>query len=115
MFIGKNEDGTFSVSPSPITNEDGIWTPEDPDTTSKISVIFRGSPKDAENFENSLNLRHQPSPDDCEPVELVDKSEVLNDIFTYLSDSLVHIIDGQGDPFEKKNRILQGLEEYLED
>lgn len=36
--------------------------------------------------------------------------------FTFrLFDSLVHYIDGEGDSFEKKNKILQDLEEYLED
>lgn len=115
MFIGKNQDGTFSVSDVYLINEDGKWLPDDGDSNSKVSILFKGSPKDAENFENVLNLEESLSPDDYESVEFVSKTKIVSKIFDYLSSSLVHIIDGDGDPFEKKNRILQGLEEYLED
>lgn len=114
MFIGKNQDGTFSVSESSIINEDNKWILEDNESNAKIYSLFKGNLKDAENFENALNLNEELSSDDYESTELVSKSEILEKVFDRLSDSLVHFIDESEDPFEAKNRILQDLEEFME-
>ncbi|HAS56010.1 MAG TPA: hypothetical protein DCR94_01885 [Firmicutes bacterium] len=114
MFIGKNQDGTFSVSESSIINEDNKWILEDNESNAKIYSLFKGNLKDAENFENALNLNEELSSDDYESTELVSKSEILEKVFDRLSDSLVHFIDESEDPFEAKNRILQDLEEFMD-
>ena len=115
MFIGKNQDGTFSISKSQMINEDYKWIVEDDGSNEKVYTLFKNNFKDAEHFENSLELSEPISSDDYESIELVSKTEFLNKVFDRLSNSLVHYIDGEGDPFAKKNKILQDLEEYLED
>ena len=115
MFIGKNQDGSFAVSESCMVNDGTKWINEDSEDTTNVSTLFIENIKDAENFEKALALERPLSSDDYESLELVPKSVLINRIFKYLSGSLTHIIDGDGDPFQKKNRILQGLEEFLED
>ena len=114
MFIAKNQDGTFSVSQSRMINDGSKWIHDDPDGTTKISTLFGNSTKDAENFENALNLDDPLSSDDYDSLEIVSKSELTNKIFDYLSDSLTHILDSNDDTFWKKQRILQGLEDFLD-
>ena len=105
MFIGKNQDGTFSISKSQMINEDYKWIVEDDGSNEKVYTLFKNNFKDAEHFENSLELSEPISSDDYESIELVSKTEFLNKVFDRLSNSLVHYIDGEGDPFEKKNKI----------
>lgn len=92
MFIGKNQDGTFSISKSKMINEDDKWIPEDDGSNEKVYTLFKNNFKDAEHFENSLELSESIPSDDYESIELVSKTEFLNKVFDRLSNSLVHIL-----------------------
>lgn len=99
MFIGKNQDGTFSISKSQMINEDYKWIVEDDGSNEKVYTLFKNNFKDAEHFENSLELSEPISSDDYESIELVSKTEFLNKVFDRLSNSLVHYIDGEGERY----------------